>query len=334
MKATKLPSGNYRVRVYVGEENGKKKFISVTDRTAKDAMRKALMLQKDVSSDTFKSALQAYIRLKEPVLSPASIRGYKNIERVMNREYTLFCNKAVNKISADDVQSVINDMVKQGYTPKTIKNYNGIISAALKSKGVRITPTLPRKDDKEIQIPTEEEIKKIIAETKDTILEIPVLLASYRGLRRGEVWSLTLSDFDFKNGVLHVQRDIVLGADRKWHVKPPKTSAGNRYIPIPPEVMERVKERGIPDLDPASLGKRFYRLMKKLNMDYHFHSLRHFATSYLHSIGIPDAYLMSWMGWENDHVLKMIYRHSMRDMEKDFARLADEKMRGWGISPP
>ena len=58
-------------------------------------------------------------------------------------------------------------------------------------------------------------------------------------------------------------------------------------------------------------------MLKKLNIrHFRFHDLRHYSASIQHALGIPDAYIMQRGGWEDDTVLKSIYRHAM-DQEQD-----------------
>ena len=42
-------------------------------------------------------------------------------------------------------------------------------------------------------------------------------------------------------------------------------------------------------------------------------SVRHYCASYLHSQGIPDAYIMARGGWATPHVMNKVYRHAMKD---------------------
>lgn len=323
MRATKLPSGNYRVRVYIGEKAGKKQFISVTAKSERDAMKRAYSIQAGLpASDSFEIALDDYILAKEAVLSPSTIIGYKVIQKRLKNDFKRFCAMPIGTITASSVQEVINGIVKAGGSPKTVRNFSGLISATLKSNGVSIGQiTLPKKYPGNMSIPTREHIKRILAEVRGGDIEIPVLLSSFAGLRRGEVCALQWSDFDFKKNTITVNKDIVLGPDGEWHTKPPKTKASVRTVQFPKKHMKRIQEIGeLPTLSPNALSDRFRRLMKRMGYDYHFHTLRHFCASYMHSLGIPDAYIMQRCGWENDTILKNIYRHTLADQEKTFVR--------------
>ena len=332
MKAEKLPSGSYRYTVYIGKDaTGKKLYKKFTSKDKETAKRQAMQYAATnhrPDSDSFSAALNRYIAQQSSALSPATIRGYANIQRQMERNYGHFCKLPLYGVTAADVQRIINALISSGMAPKTVRNYYGVITAVLNANDAKIGRiTLPRKDDRDIQVPTKAEVKKIIAAVSGTDLEIPVLLASNAGLRRGEIAALQWDDFDFKKNTVRVSKDIVMGADNKWHTKPPKTKAGDRLSPVPKATMKRIKKIGrLPDLTPHELSQRFQRKMKAIGYPYHLHTMRHFAASYLHSVGIPDAYIMRWLGWENDGILKKIYRHALNDQDKMFTSIANDAM--------
>lgn len=58
------------------------------------------------------------------------------------------------------------------------------------------------------------------------------------GLREGEVPPLQVCDLDFNKHRLHVSKAVESGSGE---VKAPKTEAGKRYIPIPPDFEPRIK---------------------------------------------------------------------------------------------
>ena len=45
------------------------------------------------------------------------------------------------------------------------------------------------------------------------------------------------------------------------------------------------------------------------------------------ALNIPEADILKTGGWESDHVMKSVYRHSMMEKEENAKREAAEKMR-------
>ena len=56
---------------------------------------------------------------------------------------------------------------------------------------------------------------------------------------------------------------------------------------------------------------------------FRFHDLRHYCASIQHALGIPDAYIMQRGGWQNDGILKAVYRHTMDQQEQAMNMIAN-----------
>ena len=81
MKATKLPSGNYRVRIFVKTASGKQIRKSFTGPGKKEVEREAQRylldhkeaMTSEITDRTFKDAEDAFLLAREAVLSPATV---------------------------------------------------------------------------------------------------------------------------------------------------------------------------------------------------------------------------------------------------------------------
>jgi integrase len=88
-----------------------------------------------------------------------------------------------------------------------------------------------------VDIPSLEEIRAILAALKDRWR--PVLLtAIFTGLRASELRGLRWGDVDFKRGELHVRQRV----DRYKSIGPPKSESGQRTVPLPPIVLNALRE--------------------------------------------------------------------------------------------
>lgn len=327
MKADRLPSGAYRYRVWYYTADGKRHAKSFTDHDREAAKRAALTFETGArltapAPGTVGSAISAYISGREPLLSPSTIKAYKSMHERLKNDFSAFCGYAVSGITREEVQETLNALSESGSSPKTIRNYAGLITGALREKGVLLSGlVLPKKKMRDVTVPSEEIVREILALAENSELEIPIMLAAFAGLRRGEVCALKEEDIDFKECVIHVCRDIVQNSDRVWVEKPPKTKASDRYVELPKKSLARIKKMGLPDMTPQVLTRRFERFLIRHKIPhFRFHDLRHFCASYMHAQGIPDAYIMQRCGWENDEVLKAIYRHTLADQDKRFVK--------------
>lgn len=313
MKIIRLPSGSYHTLVYLGKVDGKQKFKSITAPDKQTVRRMVADFEEKKNDKTPMSlldAVAAYIKAREAVLSPYSVRGYKNIEKVLKRMPEARITAAAG---APAFQSIINALVIDGKSPKTVKNYAGLISSAVKFAGFpRPELTLPQKVKKEVFIPDEKLMKKVTAAAKGTELEIPIALGMM-GLRRGEVCAVTAQDIE-KN-VLHISKAAVQ-IDGKITTKAPKTYDSDRYITLPASLSRKIKKAGrATDLSPSMLSDRFFAFLKENNFPkFRFHDLRHFFASYCHNVlKLSDAQIQKLGGWKTDHVMKTIYVQSMND---------------------
>ena len=166
---------------------------------------------------------------------------------------------------------------------------------------------------KRVHVPTELEVKGLLQIFRNTELEVPIMLAAYGGLRRGEICALRMSDID--GDFVHVSRSVVRDQLGEWVTKDPKTASSVRSVLLPHFVIERIQVQGyITHLLPSQVSNRFWKKQRNLGIPpYCFHSLRHFHASYLHYLNIPDAYIMQRGGWSTPSVMQSIYRHALED---------------------
>jgi integrase len=119
-----------------------------------------------------------------------------------------------------------------------------------------------------------------------------LLLASWCGLRFGELAELRRRDVDLSNGVLRIRRAVVR-VDGDTVVGAPKSDAGTRDVAIPPHLLPTVKEHlnanitggGDGPLFPSADGKhlapstlyRSFHVARRAagRPDLRFHDLRH-----------------------------------------------------------
>lgn len=314
MKIEKLPSGKYRVRkMYKGETYTVIFDYKPTQKEALQAISLELeneTLRKD--QITFKQAAERYINLKQNVLSPTTIREYnRNICRLSEK----FISMRITDITSLDVQSEINRLSKDK-SPKTVRNYHGFISAVLSAfrPNMILNTSLPQKVKNEPYIPSEKDVKRIIKEIEGTQFEIPILLACY-GLRRSEICALTLDDL--QENILTINKAKVMNTDKQWVTKTTKTTESTREVIISPILADKIRKQGfIYQGHPNSISKHLTRLQDKLGMPhFSIHKLRHYFASKMSALGVPEADILKLGGWNSDHVMKTVYRHSLQTKE-------------------
>lgn len=281
---------------------------------------------------TVGDAIDRYISEKSEVLSPYTIKGYNTIRKnylqsVMNINLT--------DLEQRDIQKAITEDQVAGKSPKTIKNANGLLTATLREYRPKFHPEskLPKAEKKEHDIFDEETMAKVWQAAKGDKYELPILLASWLGLRMSEVRGLKYGDI--QDGILHIQRARIRikGQDID---KKPKTAAGDRYIKLPQVILKLIFEQAINSVaieryiclySISAINKGFIRVCKKAGVEpCRFHDLRHFAASVSLALGVPDKYSMKRMGHATENMLKTTYQHTMKSKEEEYADLVDTHM--------
>ena len=90
-------------------------------------------------------------------------------------------------ITQEDVQKAIN-IEAQNHSPKTVRNSHGLISAVMRvyRPNFALNTALPKKVRPGIYVPSDEEIRQLLSAVSDTDMELPILLAAFGPMRRGE----------------------------------------------------------------------------------------------------------------------------------------------------
>lgn len=317
--AKKTASGKWKVRVYdYIDENKKKHYKAFTADTKKEAERLALAYEHKAKNNikTFGEMMDDYLELNSNVLSPATLRSYNSMAKVLRKDYAKFCAKS--NIRQEDVQELINTMAKTR-SPKTVKNYNGLISVIL-GDSREFKNKLPQLIKPSYYVPKRSDYKAIMDTVKDTPLEIPVLLGSICMMRRSEICALKITDIDDDN-IAHIHSGLVRDTDGYYvSKKTAKTMSSDRYTELPQDIVDKIKKQGyVTEMTPAAITDAFHRVVVKLGLTgMRFHDLRHFGATVRHSLGVPNAIIQAEGGWKNEYTLTQIYRHAMDEDRKQY----------------
>ena len=183
--------------------------------------------------------------------------------------------------------------------------------------------TLPQKERFEPSIPTEADIRAIFAAARGNVIELPVMLAVWLGLRMSEI--LGLRREDIKDGVLHVRRAKVDEGEKST-----KTYSSQRDLPVPAYIQGLIdaapdsQDGHLVDFTRRALYSRFQSLCKQAGVQhYRFHDLRHINASVMLALNVPDKYAMQRMGHATNNMLKTVYQHTMRTEESRIAANLD-----------
>lgn len=259
---------------------------------------------------SFLSCANSYIKSKENVISPKTIKTYySTLNSSISDE---FKKKPVYQITQQDIQSEINRYAAE-HSPKSVRNLHGFISSVIRGfrPNMNIHTTLPQKTVNERYTPSEDDIKKILDASKDDHQNHICFQLGIMSLRRSEILALTLDDID--GNILTINKALVQNNDKEWVIKQTKTTAGTRKLYIPDSLVKEIRDQGyVYNRHPNKMRLALQRYQDKLGIPrFRFHDLRHFFASYAHQNGISEQTIMETGGWKSATTLREIYRHSL-----------------------
>ena len=315
-KPQKLPSGNWRVRAYVGTDaSGKKTMKSFTAPTKKEAEYMAasfLAERKEAPTEmTVGKAIDKYIESKSNILSPATIRSYKtmrknNLQGLMDIQ--------LRNLTRNAIQSAVNAEAEK-LSPKTVHNAYGLLSSSLSvyAPDLNVKVSLPKKQKKIRNMPEPEEIIRLV---QGTSIELPCLLAIWLGMRMSEIRGLKKSDVT--GNQLIIRRSIVTVEGEQIEKDSTKTYESTRISDIPPYIMnliDNVETEYLTELTRDQIYTRFVRMQRDAGIEprISFHDLRHLNASVMVKLHVPDKYAMERGGWSTTSTLRNVYQHTFSD---------------------
>ena len=234
-------------------------------------------------------------------------------------------------------------------TPNSVIHYHAVIYQALKyamktdmvPQNVAMKVDRPRKNSFQPTFLDAEQMQKLFEVVKGTRLELPVLVAAFYGLRRGEVFGLKWDAIDFNRGTLTIKRTVteatIDGTTKIIEQDSAKTKSSLRTLPLVGsfrDYFQKVKEAQelnkkvcgncynydydgyvfVNELGermrPNYLTEYFPKYIAKHGMPkMRFHDLRHSCDSLLLANGVPLKQIQEWLGHSDFSTTANIYAH-------------------------
>lgn len=313
MTIEKLPSGKYRISEMV---NGVRyrKTVNFRPRQAEARRIMAEIIETGESSIermTVNQAIERYIKAREAVLSPSTVRHYLGYQKQLPAP---FLNRQITTITDESIQKVINEL-SVGHSPKYVKNIFSLVKSSIhyyRPKYV-FNIKLPAATRSVPYIPNDNDVKKLMMAISGSKYEIPIKLAAC-GLRRSEICALTIDDIG--NDTVNINKAKITDANGNWIISNRnKTAESTRTVKIPAKLAQQIKKRGyVYKGRPDNINHFLQNTLKRIGVPaFSLHKLRHYYASISHTLGVPDAYIMATGGWKTDNVMKTVYRHALSD---------------------
>lgn len=152
------------------------------------------------------------------------------------------------RLTPDHVQAMLNGLVEQGLSPRTISNVRAALRKALNQalrrdyvvRNIAALVDAPRTSDFKITPLDLAQARKLLDAVAGHRLEALYRVALSLGMRRGEVCGLRWKDVDFEQATLSVNGSLQRFGG-KLHWTAPKTAASVRTLALPPALLETLR---------------------------------------------------------------------------------------------
>ena len=233
--------------------------------------------------------------------------------------------------------------------PNSVIHYHAVIHQALKyamktdlvPQNVAMKVDRPKKNDYQPVFLDADDLKQLFDVIKGTRLELPVLVAAFYGLRRGEVCGLRWDAIDFERGTITIKHTVtsmqVNGKTKMYAQDSAKTKSSMRTLPLVGRFKEYFAEvKAAQELNKQVCGNCYNyeydgfvfvdELGNLMRPDYltgyfpqyiqkhglrrmRFHDLRHSCASLLLANGVPMKQIQEWLGHSDFSTTANIYAH-------------------------
>ena len=273
--------------------------------------------------------------------------SYKTAETYtapLRRIHDQFDGYDAEEITAQQIQAFLADLGKKDFSKRSVQMHrdilNMIFNNAIIENGLRYNPcgavSMPKGlASKKRELPDDAAIEAV-KKGGDAPFGLFALICLYAGLRRGEALALMYEDIDRKNAQIHISRAVEY-IGNNGHIKPPKTEAGTRDVPLLKPLAAAIPKKGkgyIFHRDDGTLltkdqyRKRWNRYCKSIGFEITAHQLRHGYATILYEAGIADKDAQELLGHSDITLTRDVYTHIRAARKQETAKKLDKYLAG------
>ena len=195
------------------------------------------------SNMLFADYLDQWLEVVRARIKPATFGSYQGMVKSTIGPYFREKELTLKELEARHIQQFYTEKLKT-VTPNSVIHYHAVIYQALKyamktdmvPQNVAMKVDRPRKNSFQPTFLDAEQMQKLFEVVKGTRLELPVLVAAFYGLRRGEVLGLKWDAIDFNRGTLTIKRTVteatIDGTMKIIEQDSAKTKSSLRTLPL------------------------------------------------------------------------------------------------------
>ncbi len=296
----------------------------------------------------FSDFLLQWLEIAKPTIALTTYASYAGMAKSIIIPYFKERNTTLAGLKAIDIQTFYMQQLKRVKASSVI-HYHAVIHRALKYAVkidlISVNPAdkveRPKADKFIGSFYDSDEMQALFEAAKDTLLEIPIFLGAFYGLRRSEALGLKWDAIDFQNGTITIRHTVTSCTIDGKHVQvakdTTKTKSSMRTLPLVPvfkEKLLKVKEQQAEYrrvcgkcydnryleyicvdemgtlISPHYLTAAFPKLLDKNELRrIRYHDLRHSCASLLLANGVPMKQIQEWLGHSDFSTTANVYAH-------------------------
>lgn len=344
--------------------------------TEKSARKKAeafaANFEKECKSGLRTDSRQKFSEYCDYAIQLKVVRGLKHSTATRYKELTTRIYPSIGHIKltdirADHLNKLYSDLGKDGVSKrggklstKTILEHHRLIHTvlemAVKEGLIPFNPadrvTLPKVVKKEIECFQPEEVAAIrdALETEPLKWKTLTHMLLITGARRGEILGLKWSKVDFQNNRIYIDNNVLYTPDRGIYEDTPKTKQSLRFVSLPAETMELLKDYrdwqigemfrlgayynrrdfvfaqddGNP-MHPDSVTDWMKKFSKRHNLPHiNPHKFRHTMASMLYFNGMDSVSISKRLGHAQVSTTANLYAHQIEEADRRNADILSE----------
>lgn len=297
--------------------------------------------------------------------SPTTLREYRRlVERTIK---PALGSVKLRNLTARHLDGLYGQLVDRGLAPASVHQVHSVCRRALVqaqrwqlvTRNVAEDATPPPLHPRDVGAPPVDAVQRLLqaAEAEDPEMATFIALAALTGARRGELCGLRWGDVDWDRRTLVIARAYV-AVPGGGALKPTKTHGVRRVAldDVALEVLRRHRARaqmladelGV-DVTPESPLLSYDRqrpvnpdtatgyvgsLARRLGLDLHLHSLRHFAATEMIGAGTDVRTVAARLGHRDPSVTLRVYAHALPERDQAAAAVLGRALRPPGAKAP
>jgi len=249
---------SYRVKVHQGYDGDKRREITKTCATKKEALAEEAKIKTQLEQGswvepnrlTFGQYLEEWLEKSARVkLKRQTLELYRNIVRIYIVP-TLGTTPLV-RLTPLAIEGLYTHLTESDRAAQTIKNVHTVIRGALKQavrwRYLNHSPALdvdpPRVDnDKKIRSLDPDQAQALLQACTSDRWGLVLTFALISGARPGEYLALTWEDLNWKDGTVRIEKNLVRPKGGGWFLDTPKTKKSCRTVHLTPELLQLLRQ--------------------------------------------------------------------------------------------